>query len=103
MQGLLRSGDPRPVAIFETVGIYLGYALLQYAQFYDFRHALIMGGVSSGKGGEIILAKAREVLDAESPGHSLKLQLPEEAKRRVGQALAAASLPEIKKRKSRRS
>ncbi|MGE5550584.1 MAG: ROK family protein [Bacteroidota bacterium] len=95
-QGLLAKGDERVRPIFETIGVYLGYAIAHYADFYDLRHLLILGRVTSGEGGRLILEKARAVLQAEFPQlHAgLKLHLPEEeAERRVGQAIAAASLP----------
>jgi len=97
IQALMVKGDQRAAAIYSTIGVYLGYGLAHYADFYDFRDALILGRVTTGKGGDIILAKAREVLDAEFPGLSsrLALHVPDEKARRVGQAVAAASLPVV--------
>jgi predicted NBD/HSP70 family sugar kinase len=97
VQELLARGDSRPVGIFETLGVYLGYSLLHYADFYSIKHVLLLGRVTSGPGGAILLEKAREVLQLESPALSktLNLQLPDEATRRVGQAIAAASLPRL--------
>lgn len=85
--------------IFETIGVYLGYAVLQYARFYGIKHVLLLGRVSSGKGGDIVLRSARRVMAAEAPelAKRIKLHVPDEATRRVGQAIAAASLPAIKK------
>jgi predicted NBD/HSP70 family sugar kinase len=99
VQDLMKSGDNRPRAIFETIGIYLGYALAQYAEFYRLKQVLILGRVTSGEGGTIILEKANEVLKAEVPelATKVKVNLPDEASRRVGQAIAAASLPKLKK------
>ncbi|MES2201455.1 MAG: hypothetical protein V4498_04315, partial [candidate division FCPU426 bacterium] len=99
VQTLLKNGDKRMAAIFETIGVWLGYAILQYAEFYKLRHVLILGRVTSGAGGEAILAKARQVLAAEDPvlARQISVNLPDEASRRVGQAIAAASLPEVKK------
>ena len=99
VQEIFKSGDPRPRAIFESIGVYLGYALAQYAEFYDLKQVLILGRVTSGEGGAIILAKAQEVLAKEAPSAATKIQvhLPDEASRRVGQAIAAASLPNLKK------
>jgi predicted NBD/HSP70 family sugar kinase len=84
--------------IFETIGVYMGYGIAYYADFYDIEHVLILGRVTSGDGGPIILAKAKEVLNAEFPelADRLQLHLPDETARRVGQAVAAASLPAIK-------
>ncbi len=99
VQEIFKSGDDRPRAIFETIGVYLGYALAQYSEFYPLKQVLILGRVTSGEGGNIILQKAGEVLKAEAPeaGKKIQVHLPDEASRRVGQAIAAASLPNIKK------
>src|SRR5205085_818081 len=67
VQELLAQGDPRPRAIFETLGVYLGYGLLQYSDFYPLKHVLLLGRVTSGQGGSILLDKAREVLALEAP------------------------------------
>jgi predicted NBD/HSP70 family sugar kinase len=97
VQNLLLKGDGRARAIFETIGVYLGYGLLHYADFYPMKHVLLLGRVTSGEGGSSLLAKAREVLAAEAPelAARISLHLPEESKRRVGQSIAAASLPKI--------
>ena len=88
-------GDERAVKIYQTIGVYLGYGMAHYADFYDFNDALILGRVTTGKGGDIVLDKAREVLTTEFPERAGKiaLYLPDEKSRRVGQAVAAASLP----------
>jgi predicted NBD/HSP70 family sugar kinase len=97
VQELLESGDQRPRPIFESLGIYFGYALAQCAEFYPLKHVLILGRVTSGEGGVILLEKARQVIAAEAPelADRVKVHLPDEANRRVGQAIAAASLPAI--------
>lgn len=98
VQRLLAAGDPRAASVFETIGVYLGYAVAHYAGFYDVRHVLILGRVTSGEGGGILVEKARGVLAAELPdlAERIVLHLPEdESSRRVGQAVAAASLPAI--------
>jgi len=98
VQTLMAKGDPRAAKIYETIGVYLGYALAHYADFYDFNHTLILGRVTTGKGGDIVLDQAREVLRREFPAVAKKITLhvPDEKSRRVGQAVAAASLPEVK-------
>lgn len=95
VQDLHKKNNPRASKIFETIGVYLGYALAQYADMYDYRHVLVLGRVTSGVGGEIIMEKAHEVLKVEFPeyANSLTLRLPDEKSKRVGQAVAAASLP----------
>ncbi|MBO5981114.1 MAG: ROK family protein, partial [Clostridia bacterium] len=68
-------------------------------EFYDIKHVLIMGRVTSGEGGTILLAKAQEVLDVEFPelAKKITLHIPDESSRRVGQSVAAASLPDLGK------
>ena len=75
--------------------MYLGYTIPHYVEFYDYKHMLILGRVTTGKGGDIVLSKAREVLKKEFPEIAKKvtLHVPDEKSRRVGQAVAAASLP----------
>ena len=101
VQNLMAQGDARAARIYETIGVYLGYAIPHYADFYDFQHMLILGRVTTGQGGDIVLAKAREVLQAEFPGLAKKIELhvPDEKSRRVGQAVAAASLPVISRKR----
>lgn len=98
VQELHEKGDERAGRIFETIGCYLGYALAHYADFYDIKHALILGRVTSGQGGGIIIETARRVLREEfgELAEKISIHLPDEANRRVGQSIAAASLPEIK-------
>ncbi|HXI68913.1 MAG TPA: ROK family protein [Verrucomicrobiae bacterium] len=95
VQSLMAAGDPRAKKIYETIGVYLGYTIPHYTDFYDFRHLLLLGRVTTGKGGDIALDLAREVLKTEFPEVAAKIQLhvPDEKTRRVGQAVAAASLP----------
>ncbi len=98
VQGLMAQGDERAKAIYETIGVYFGYSIAFYAEFYDIKHVLIMGRVTSGDGGTILLENAQAVLDQEFPelAAKVKLHIPDENSRRVGQSVAAASLPEIK-------
>ncbi len=97
VQNLMKEGDERAKAIYETIGAYFGYTLAYYAEFYDIKHVLIMGRVTSGEGGEILLNKAREVIAIEFPelDSKMTLNIPDEKARRVGQSVAAASLPKI--------
>ena len=96
IQALMEQNDPRAAAIYRTIGEYFGYQLAYYDRFYDYRHVLIMGRVTSGEGGEILLAAAKEVLHREFPDLAARIELniPDESSRRVGQSVAAASLPE---------
>jgi len=99
VQTAFKGGRKELAQVFETIGAYLGYAVLQYARFYDIKHVLLLGRVTSGKGGDIVLATARKVMAKEDAklARCITLHVPDEATRRVGQAIAAASLPAIKK------
>jgi len=98
VQMLMSKGDDRAKKVFETIGCYLGYGIAYYADFYDIKHILILGRVTSGEGGQIILQKAEQVLKEEFPElfKKITLHLPDESNRRVGQSIAAASLPLLK-------
>lgn len=98
VQTELEKGNKEAEKIFESIGVYLGYALAYYAEFYKIKHLLVMGRVTSGKGGDLLIKNARKVLDQEFPelAGQVELHLPDEKSRRVGQSIAAASLPEIK-------
>ena len=94
VQELNEQGNEVANHVFEDIGIYLGYTVAYYAMFYDLKHILLLGRVVSGKGGNTILAKAQEVLYKEFPNLShIQLHMPDEKSRRVGQSIAAASLP----------
>ena len=96
IQDLFEEDSALAQEIFENIGIYLGYTIAYYAMFYDIKHILLLGRVVSGRGGNTILAKAREVLYAEFPElANIIMHLPDEKNRRVGQSIAAASLPKI--------
>ena len=97
VQGLMEQGDERAAKIYETIGVYFGYTIAYYCEFYDIKQVLIMGRVTSGEGGVILLERAKEVLSTEFPeiAEKVKLNIPDEKARRVGQSVAAASLPKI--------
>ncbi len=97
LQRLMAGGDARAARVYDTIGAYLGYALLEYRDWYDVEHVLVLGRVTTGCGGDLILERAREVLDAEGPAFSAAttFHAVSERDKRHGQAVAAASLPEI--------
>lgn len=98
VQALMEQDDPRAVKIFESIGVYLGHTMQLYSMFYDVEHMIVLGRVMSGKGGDIILASCKRVMAEEYPALAKKMavMLPDEKTRRVGQAVAAASLPDVK-------
>lgn len=97
VQAKLEAGDKGAAKIWQSMGVYLGYTIAHYADFYELNHLLILGRCTSGKGGDIILNLALEVLKEEFPelADRINIQLPDEKSRRVGQSIAAASLPEV--------
>ena len=97
VQEKMAKGEEAAARIYESIGIYFGYTVALYADFYDVENILILGRVTSGTGGDVILEKTREVLRAEFPelAEKIALHVPDEKSRRIGQAVAAASLPVI--------
>ncbi len=99
IQKLMADGDDMARKIYEDIGTYLGYALPYYAEFYEIKHLLLLGRVTSGEGGSIIVERAKQVLKEEFPHLSnINITMPDESNKRVGQSIAAASLAQsIKK------
>ena len=97
VQAAMGAGDERALKIYDAIGIYLGYSLAHYAEFYDFEYVLLLGRVTTGPGGEHIIARSKEVMAAEFPelAERIKFHIPDEMEKRHGQAIAAASLPKI--------
>lgn len=99
IQEKLEAGHEGAQQIWESIGIILGYAIAHYSDFYDLEFIQLYGRVTSGSGGPIIIEKALRVLEVEFPeiAKMIRLELPDELSRRLGQSIAAASLPEIAK------
>ena len=96
VQKLMESDDPRAAAIYRSIGCYLAHTLAFYYSLYSCRNVLLLGRVMSGKGGELIISNCGKVLSDEYPelDGRIRLALPDEYFRRVGQSAVAASLPE---------
>jgi predicted NBD/HSP70 family sugar kinase len=97
-QKLVAAGDGRARKIYETIGVYFGYTIAHYADFYEVRNLLVLGRVMSGEGGNLILQVAEKVLQEEFPevAGRIRFHIPDEKEKRHGQAIAAASLPTIR-------
>ncbi len=95
VQERMAAKDERAVRLFESIGERLGYALPLYAEFYDIRHVLLLGRVLSGEGGELILKTAKDVLEKHFSHLPIDFVVPDESFKRHGQAIVAASLPEL--------
>lgn len=94
VQELMTKKDPAARKVFESLGMYWGHTLALYYHFYGMENVLMLGRALSGRGGETIQATAKRVLEEEYPEAAdvLKLYLPDERARRIGQSVAAASL-----------
>jgi len=97
VQERMAAGDERAAQIYQTIGTCFGYAIAHWSDFYDLRHVLILGRVTSGAGGDVILREAQSVLAAEFPtlAAQVRFHMPDEKDKRHGQAIAAASLPAL--------
>lgn len=95
VQKAMAAGDERAAKIYQTIGVCFGYAVAHYASFYDFRHLLILGRVTTGQGGAVIIDEAQRVLREGFPELEIRFHMPDEKEKRHGQAIAAASLPLI--------
>ena len=97
VQDLMVEKDPRADSIFQAIGVALGYTIAHYADFYDFNEILLLGRVTSGTGGNRVVRCARDVLQSEFTelADRITIHVPDEKSRRVGQAVAAASLPKL--------
>ena len=97
VQKLMDAGDERAAAIYRSIGVYLGHTLALYYDLYggDAIRVLLLGRVMSGRGGDILFETAGRVLREEyaDVAASILPSLPDEKFRRVGQSMAAASLP----------
>jgi len=97
VQALMAAEDPRAASIYRTLGAYLGYGVAHYARFYTLKHVLVLGRVTTGSGGDVMLDEARRVLSTDFPAIAahVTLHMPDEKNKRHGQAIAAASLATI--------
>ncbi|MDR2047330.1 MAG: ROK family protein [Clostridiales bacterium] len=89
----LYNSNPLIEKVFSDIGVYFGYSILYYSLFYDIKYVLLLGRASGGLGGDVIKNKTEEIL--RSKGNDIKIVLPDESRRRVGQAITAASLPKV--------
>ncbi|MBE6985172.1 MAG: ROK family protein [Ruminococcaceae bacterium] len=99
VQNLVEKGDSRAKQVFESIGAYLAHTMRLYCRFYDVKHLMVLGRVMSGIGGNIVLDTCLKILADEYPelASRVRVMLPDEKTRRVGQSVAAASLPEARK------
>lgn len=94
VQRRMAAGDPAARRIYETIGEHLGHTVAWYREFYDYEHLLVLGRVTTGAGGGVLLDRARAALSAHYPdlADAIHLRMPDEKSKRLGQAVAAAAL-----------
>ncbi len=97
VQELANNGNEDALDIYRSIGCYLAHTLVLYSQFYEIKTLLILGRVASGDGGDLLIEECNRILKEEYPElfEKVAVTLPDEKMRRVGQSVAAASLPEI--------
>merc|ERR1712217_743704 len=96
IQKEMADGSSKARQIYETVGVYLGYGLAQYCEFYKIDHVMILGRVSKGKGGDVMLQTAQKVLQTEFPDlPPIQFHTADDHFKAVGQCIAAAALPTV--------
>ena len=95
VQKLAEEGHEGARNVFRSIGCYLAHTLSLYAEVYDISTVLVLGRVSAGIGGDLLIAECQRVLEDEYPelAGRIRVMLPDEKARRVGQSIAAASLP----------
>ena len=100
VQAAMEKGDARALKTFMQIGRFLAHAVPWYNEFYDYSNLMILGRVTSGLGGEVIMETAKTVLRDAYPEWAEKIDIfmPDEKARRLGQSVAAAQIPVIKKR-----
>ncbi len=97
VQGLANEGHEGALDIFRSIGAYLAHTLVLYSAFYEIKTLLVLGRVASGVGGDLVISECNRILGEEYPelAEQINVTLPDEMMRRVGQSVAAASLPEL--------
>lgn len=98
VQALANEGNEDALDIYRSIGCYLAHTLVLYSSFYEIETLLVLGRVASGAGGDLLISECNRILKEEHPelAAQITVTLPDEKMRRVGQSVAAASLPETK-------
>ena len=98
VQAAMEKGEARALKVFVQIGRFLAHTAPWYHEFYDYENLMILGRVTSGLGGEVILETAKAMLHDVYPEWEEKIDvfMPDENARRLGQSVAAAQIPRIK-------
>merc|ERR1740139_674676 len=96
IQEAYKATPDKAAELYRTCGVYLGYGLAQYCEFYKIEHVMILGRVSKGDDGDLMLKVATEVLKTEFPElPEITFHTADDHFKAVGQCIAAAALPVI--------
>merc|ERR550514_306126 len=96
IQKAMKDNPDKASDLYKTCGVYLGYGLAQYCESYQIEHVMILGRVSKGDGGDLMLKTASEVLETEFPDlPKIQFHAADDHFKAVGQCIAAAALPKI--------
>jgi len=97
IQELMEKDDPEVRKIYEHIGCILAHTVPLFSMFYDLENIYLCGRIFSNKGGDLIVSECNRILEEEYPAVNEKttIWLLDETTRRVGQSIAAASLPKL--------
>jgi len=100
VQAAMEKGDDNALKVYIQIGRFLAHAIPWYNEFYDYENMMILGRVTSGLGGSVILETAKAALKDLYPEWAEKIDIfmPDEKARRLGQSVAAAQIPVIRKK-----
>ena len=101
VQEAMERHEELALKVYLTIGRYLANAAAWYREFYDYSNLMILGRVTSGFGGEVVLNTARMGLEAIDPAlaEQIDIFMPDEKTRRLGQSVAAAQIPAVAKKR----
>ena len=97
VQEAMEKHDEKALRVYLMIGRYLANAAAWYREFYDYSNLMVLGRVTSGFGGEVILNTAKMGLEAVDPylAEQIDIFMPDEKTRRLGQSVAAAQIPVV--------
>ena len=98
VQAAMEKREELALRVYLMIGRYLANAAAWYHEFYDYQNLMILGRVTSGFGGSVILETAKMGLEAIDPllAEQIDIFMPDEKARRLGQSVAAAQIPVVK-------
>ena len=98
VQAAMAKNEEKALRVYLMIGRYLANAAAWYHEFYDYQNLMILGRVTSGFGGSVILETAKMGLQALDPllAEQIDIFMPDEKARRLGQSVAAAQIPVVK-------